>query len=49
MGTKVIEKSSKGSIVTTEGIEFDVLNPQGGHRQKHGKLIYAKNELDSIQ
>ena len=45
MGEKVVEKSSKGSITTTEGIEFDVLNPQGGHRQKFHKLIYAQDEL----
>lgn len=45
MGEKVIEKSSKGSISTTEDIDFVVRNPQGGIRQVYHKLIYAQDEL----
>ena len=45
MGEKVIEKSSKGSISTTEDIDFVVRNPQGGHRQTYHKKIYAQDEL----
>jgi len=47
MGKKVIEKNAKGSITTTEGIEFDVYDKNGGHIQKHGKEIYARDELNS--
>lgn len=49
MVRKTIEKNSKGSIVSTEGIEFDVLNPQGGHRQKFHKEVYARDELERNQ
>ncbi len=47
MATKLIERNSKGSITTTEGIEFDVWLPNGSHFQKHGKEVYARDELNS--
>jgi len=49
MGEKVIEKNSKGSISTTEGIDFVVRNPQGGHIQTHHKKIFAQDQLRSRQ
>ncbi len=45
MGEKVIERTSKGSISTTEDIDFVVRNPQGGHIQTYHKKPFAQDEL----
>ena len=45
MEGKVIEKSSKGTITSEEDIQFNVYNPQGGHRQSYHKKVYAEDEL----
>lgn len=45
MVEKVIEKTNKGSISTTEGIDFVVKNPQGGHIQTYHKKPFAQDEL----
>lgn len=44
---KVVKKTPKGTITTNEGIEFDVWRPDGGHIQKHGKQVFAEDELNS--
>ena len=45
MGEKIIQKTSKGTISTTEGIDFVVRNPQGGHIQTYHKKPFAEDEL----